>query len=153
MTTPGPHQMLPSWAMPHEDNFLRYGLLAERGLGETTCNLHIIGGLNGEQVPVVWGKPGTECFLLALSIVHKLFGHPDKMSALMAPYVSKKFSFLSQVTSLLPDGERIPAPYTAVAQKFMIKHLATANQDSLTIPVEDLLRFLATIVQEDFPQE
>ena len=151
MTHPFMNRALPSWAMSSEDNFLRFGLLAERKQdGSTSCNIHVIGGLAGKPIAPLWGAEGAEVFLLALSVVNTLFGHPDTINALMAKHVTEKFRFMSQMTTLLPDGVRVPAPYLVLAKELMRKRMGSnsgCDANTLTIPIEDLIQDLALIVR------
>lgn len=155
MTKPSMHQPLPSWALSHEDNFQRFGLMAERDVnGQTTCNIHIIGGLAGQPVVPTWANDSNECLLLALSVVNRLFGHPDTINAVMAPFVTHKFKSMCQFTTLLPDGERVPAPYFNVAKRLMLKRMnsdACMDPNSLTIPIDALVKDLSLIVHTQFP--
>lgn len=143
---------LPAWAQFTEDSFDRLGLIAERlADGRTKCNIHVIGGLAGCAVPPEWDRMCAESEALAISIVHRMFEHPDPINAPMARYRTPRFDEMSQLTTMLDDGTRVSAPTLRLAKHLLVACLFEEEpRDTLTLSLETITSVLAEGIHRDF---
>lgn len=143
---------LPAWAQFTEDSFDRLGLIAERlADGRTKCNLRVIGGLAGCEVPPEWDRLCAETEALALTIVHRMLEYPDPVNAPMARYRTPSFDEMSQFTTMLDDGTRVSAPMLRLAKHLLVARLfEDASRDTLTLSLEEITDVLVDGIRRHY---